>query len=284
MKILILGHGYVGSHLHAALAATHEVIVVKRNQTDYTDRATFLAFLQTNCPDVIINCSGYTGSPNVDGCEANKQDCWFYNVVAPLNVLDVARDMNVPVVHISSGCIYSGYNKDYTEIDEPNFGIYNSESSFYSKSKHAFETVSQNYPVYILRIRMPFDGTTHHKNYLYKLYKYDQLISLENSVTCLSDLCDFVHKLIANLHQIQPGIFNVVNPGRIAAENVLQIFRQHGINNNNWEIIQLENLQTVAKRSNCILDSTKINELGLGLPEAQQSLQKHVLQLAKNIQ
>lgn len=283
MNILLLGKGYVGSWLSEHLKSKHTVTAIKRSEIDYACQYALTNFLNQHKTDVIINCSGYTGSPNVDACEFNKPDCWFYNVVAPLNVLRAAKEANLPVLHVSSGCIYSGYEKEFTEEDVPNFGLYSNTSSYYSKCKHAFETLSKDYNVHIFRIRMPFDGTLHPKNYLNKLLKYDNLISQHNSLTCMPDLCNFVEQYINRLSELVPGIYNVVNDSSMSARDILEIFKACNIINHNWKIINLQDLKTVANRSNCVLSTEKIQTLKLSLPHAQQSVQKYVLQLAEKI-
>jgi dTDP-4-dehydrorhamnose reductase len=60
--------------------------------------------------------------------------------------------LNTPVIHIGSGCVYSGYDKIYSEEDTPDFGSDSYESSFYSKTKDAFEKLSRHMDRYIFRI------------------------------------------------------------------------------------------------------------------------------------
>jgi dTDP-4-dehydrorhamnose reductase len=283
MNLLILGRGYIGTALENALKKQHTVKTIQRKDVDYTDKNILHKFLGRNSFDLIINCSGYTGSPNVDGCEANKSDCWFYNVVAPHNVLLVADALKIPVFHVSSGCIYSGYEKDFTEQDEPNFGIYSTVSSYYSKCKHAFETISKNFNAYIFRIRMPFDGTVHRKNYLNKIYTYNNLISLKNSLTSVQDLCDCINKFLSIYKDVQPGPINIVNPEPLDAQFILQLFKQYNVVNQNWKLIELEDLNTVANRSNCVLDSSRLASLGLSLPSSYTSLERDVKAFATKV-
>ena len=82
--------------------------------------------------DVAVNCSGYTGKPNVDACEDEKWKCWEYNVTAPVRTAETLNLFRIPVIHISSGCIYEG-DEFFTEDHMPNFGLYTDHSSFYSK-------------------------------------------------------------------------------------------------------------------------------------------------------
>ena len=103
----------------------------------------FIQYIKDNRPDIIINACGYTGRPNVDACEDDKADCWDLNVNLPVNISTICKLYSIPFIHVSSGCIYTGYDKEYTEEDEPNFGIGSDDSSWYSKTKHACETISK---------------------------------------------------------------------------------------------------------------------------------------------
>jgi dTDP-4-dehydrorhamnose reductase len=156
MSILILGKGFVGTHLHKYLSTINvHSNIYSQSELEYTDYKTFDAFLKERKGGIsaIVNCSGYTGVPNVDACETNKELCYNYNVSYPLQMAALCAQHNVPLIHVGSGCIYSGYDKNYTENDTPNFGVFSDESSYYSKCKHIFETFAKHFPCYIFRIR-----------------------------------------------------------------------------------------------------------------------------------
>ena len=140
MNVLILGGGYVGNHLFNYLKNKCTVEQIVQNQVDYTftnpNSKDFKSYLHDKHFDIAVNCSGYTGKPNVDACEDDKANCWEYNVLAPVRTAETLNLFKIPVIHVSSGCIYQGLGK-FTEEDVPNFGLYDDESSFYSKSKHA---------------------------------------------------------------------------------------------------------------------------------------------------
>ena len=140
MRIIILGKGYVGTNLFNELNEKYNVSIFAKSELDYTDRWNFIMEL-TNTYDeetYVINCSGFTGRPNVDEGEHRKEECWKYNVVVPLELNKACKETGAEIIHITSGCIYSGYQKEWDENDTPNFGIYSDDASFYSKSKHAF--------------------------------------------------------------------------------------------------------------------------------------------------
>lgn len=272
--VLILGGGFVGNHIYNSLKDRFfNIRLIKRAELDYSNTEILREFLKKEKPDFVINCCGYTGYPNVDAVEDTKQDGIFYNLQVPINVQIVCRDLNIKHIYISSGCIYNGYEKVFDEEDMPNFGIFNTESSFYSKTKHIFELASQSFNenLAILRIRMPYTYTLEHKNYLTKIYNYNNLINLPNSLTFLEDLSKFVFYFTQS-NNFKSGIFNIVNSEPLCALDIVQIFRDNNINNPEWKIIDLNSLDTKAKRSNCVLSNKKVVNLGFIFSDTKKSV------------
>lgn len=263
-KILILGSGYLGGKIYKHLTDIYigeepAVYLVKAGtkSLNYHDRKTFWKMLHNLEPDVVINCSGFTGRPNIDEAESKKEECWRLNVTSPLQVAELCHKAGVRLIHVSSGCIYTGYDKVFTEEDKPNFGIWN-DSSFYSKTKHAFEDLSVGHPMDILRIRMPLSGDNE-RCYLSKIKNYDKLIDYANSKTYIPDLCGFIAALIdiENRPWKEQEIYNIVNPEPLTTSQVCEIMffaKQH---NPNWDFVPIEEIPILAPRSNCILDSSK---------------------------
>jgi UDP-glucose 4,6-dehydratase len=274
MEILILGQGFVGDYLfdHLGKDLNRKVLQYRRKSHDYLTKDFFLDRLTEN--SIVINCSGYTGKPNVDACEDDKEACFNLNAVNPVIIQNYCKLVpGVRYIHVSSGCIYTGYEKEYTEYSKPNFGIWNTESSYYSKTKHLAEIYLDKFYTAILRIRMPFCGANSSRNLLVKLLNYDNLINQENSLTCMEDFAMFVEKFIL---QFQPGIYNVVNTGHANGSTIVeQMSVYKNLINPRWKFIRLNELQTRARRSNCVLSTEKIESLGLALPSVGDSLQKY---------
>ena len=283
MNIIILGKGYVGTALFDCLNKTFDddtdcVNIYSKAELDYTDRSTLVNRIT---PETwVINTCGYTGRPNVDACEDNKDDTWYYNVCVPMKIMSSCKETGAHFVHVSSGCIYDGYDKDYTENDEPNFGLLSNESSWYSKTKHAGEMSLKNEPAHILRIRMPFCATWSERNVLTKLIKYDNVIDCVNSMTNLEDFCLFISHYITQ-KEPKPGLYNVVNPGKLPTSEILYMLRKYSLENPNWNTITLDELYktTKAKRSNCVLSDQKIENMNLQLPDVLSSLNRCCKQL-----
>jgi len=179
------------------------------------------------------------------------------NVALPLRINKTCREVDASVIHITSGCIYTGYEKDWEEDDEPNFGLFSNDSSFYSKTKHAFENLS-DYGLHI-RVRMPFCDALHERSFLTKILNYDNLVNTLNSKTYIPDLCQFIE------HYISEGFdgyetINFSNKDPLSTEEIVSMMKERGISNENWSWLDWEKLTIKANRSNCILDTTRLVE------------------------
>ena len=272
-NVLIIGAGYVGKAIASWVDPTkHNYHIVSRKQLDYADQAVLYKFILNNDIKYIVNCSGFTGRPNVDEGETRKKECWNLNVVIPLNISNTCKQLNVKYIHISSGCIYSGYEKVWSEQDEPNFGLFD-HSSTYSKSKHAFETLN-DYGC-IIRVRMPFCDDYNPRSYLTKIHNYDQLINFKNSKTYVPDLCMFIEYLIdKNVDLSIVNTINFVNPGALDTMQVIDIMTTYGMNNPKWVFVDPKLLNMAAPRSNCVLS---INKLKCLFPDFHIQTEKEAL-------
>tara|TARA_R110002020_G_scaffold378177_2_gene589238 strand:- start:146 stop:1000 length:855 start_codon:yes stop_codon:yes gene_type:complete len=256
-KILILGYGYVGGYLYTELKKKHDVVIIKKDFLDYTNSKDLIKFLKSSAFDYVINAFGFTGRPNVDEGELKPELCYELNTLAPLKLSAICQCFNINYIHISSGCIYTNYEKEYNEYDEPNFGFFNEESSTYSKSKHAFELGCDH--GLILRVRMPFCDKLHDRSYLTKIKKYNNLIDLKNSKTYIPQLLDFVGKIIQeNIETKEKDIVNFVQPNPLLTSDVTKIMEECKVFNSDWSWVQFEELNCIANRSNCVLSTEKL--------------------------
>ena len=261
-NILLIGNGYIGKYLFKSLSQyDFNVKIISKHDIDYSNINNFKRFLMSNETfDYIINCSGFTGIPNIDQAEVEKVDCWKYNVTVPINISKVCKQLNIQFIHISTGCIYSGYDKEFTEEDVPNFGMFDT-SSFYSKTKHAYELQS-DYGMTI-RIRMPYCDTQCSKNFISKIISFNNICDLKNSKTYIADLSNFLTHYItsSNYSSSEVGLLNIVNPDALYIQDIVDILTQYGLNNPNWTITDISKLNLAAPRSNCVLSTTKLTEM-----------------------
>ncbi len=231
--ITLVGHGYIGCSIAEELRSQNLPFAWVR----HTDR------WQASGP--IINAAGYIGFPNVDACETKQEETMEGNVFWPLQCERMAGDL--PVIHISSGCVYQG--GPFSEEDPPNF-----TGSFYSYSKVKQQQALARYmdKSYLLRMRMPFGLKDHPKNLITKFKQYKTLVNGLNSLSRTEDVSKTAVFFAKNLPQA--GIYNLVNPGYIENKEIADIL---GLEKN-W-VSQAEFLGTVkAPRSFCTLKSEKL--------------------------
>lgn len=270
VEYLILGKtGYIAqSFIQACEERGLDYVAISRSAIDYLDPGKFLNFLSinTNCGlslknCKIINCAGYIGKPNVDACESNKADTIAGNVVLPSSIASICRDRGLTYIHISSGCIYNGYSKNFREDDVPNFTF--DTGSFYSGSKAlAEQVVLQNNPrSYVFRLRVPFDESPSPRNYITKLLSYDRLLDVRNS---FSHRRDFVNACLDIVDCKAPtGIYNLTNPGSLTTKEVVDMLKEYIKPAKDFSFYSDEAtfMQDVkAPRSSCVLDVSKALE------------------------
>ena len=262
-KILILGYGYVGGYLYNRLKQdkNNDVTIVKREFLDYTDSTKVEQWLKKEKDhyNYVINCSGFTGRPNVDEGEKKPKLCYELNTFTPLRISNLCKTYGINYIHISSGCIYTGYQKQFTEKDEPNFGLFDKESSTYSKSKHAFE-LGNDYGL-MVGVRMPFCDQLRDRSYLTKILKYNNLINQVNSKTYIPQLLDFIEHILKGEYNCrQKDIINFVQPNALATDKVTAIMEEKGLANPDWKWVQFEDLNCTANRSNCVMSVKKLKQ------------------------
>lgn len=250
--ITLIGHGYVGKYIGREL----------KEQVGAFNWISHRDFIPTNT-HFIINAAGFTGSPNVDACEKQKQATIEGNVVFPLRL---EQKFACPILHISSGCVYTGYKPGgWLETDEPNFGFDN--GSFYSASKNLFQELFKPYESksYLFRIRMPFGQDSDPKNLLTKLKRYEKLVDFVNSLSYVEEVAKSA--VFFALNRPETGIYNAVNPGGI---NTAGIIHRLGLEKE-WFTQEEFLANVVAPRSNCVLNADKMQSVFKFMP-AEQAL------------
>jgi 3,5-epimerase/4-reductase len=269
MKYLIFGYGYLGKKFKAHLG--EKAVITK---TDIGNVEKVERIIKKLKPEIVINCAGKTGRPNVDWCEDHKEETVYSNVVGPLILAKACLDNGIFFVHIGSGCIYQGDNKcmGFTEEDIPDI---KKIPSFYSLTKFTSEYLLKHFPILQCRIRMPIDYEKDNRNLLTKLTNYRKIIVEKNSVTAIDDLVATVIKLI---RKKKTGIYNITNPGAITNKEILEKYKEFIDPNHKYTLIKTKDLKTKAGRSNCVLNTDKLKKEGIVLPEVHLVIEKIIKQ------
>jgi 3,5-epimerase/4-reductase len=302
MKVITLGGGFIADHL--PYEKITDRITPNEDHIEYV--------LSDSRPDVIVNCVGKTGRPNVDWCETHQTETYQANVVLPLMIADWCEQNDVHMIHIGSGCIYFGESPNFHYVQgdgslmpdpiktyslgDPNYELWMAKAftmvmpakkidegwketdfanpqSYYSKTKYACDLALGQMPhVTTLRIRMPVSDRDVHRNLINKLRAYSQVIDIPNSMTFMSDLVRCIEWFT---WQRLVGIYHVANPGTLTAAQIMREYQKY-VPTHTFEIItelQLDRL-TTTKRSNCVLNINKLTRAGFIMTPAEQALQQ----------
>ncbi|MBI4016543.1 MAG: sugar nucleotide-binding protein [Candidatus Aenigmarchaeota archaeon] len=272
-KIVIFGEGYVAGKFKQVLP---QAVTTKE---DISDLVKVNAVLRQHNPDVVINCAGKTGRPTVDWCESHMDETWKSNVLGPQVLAYACLENNVFLAHVGSGCVYEGDNagRGYSEEDAPNFF-----GSYYSRTKIASEQALDLLPVLQLRLRMPVDCIPGPRNFITKITNYKRVISVPNSISVMDD---FVFAAIKLIDYRAKGVYNVVNPGSITHKEILDMYREIVNPAFVYELFSVDELhrETVAKRSNCVLSTKKIETLEILVPEIHGVIRKTLITYKNNL-
>ncbi|EMD97212.1 hypothetical protein COCC4DRAFT_41113 [Bipolaris maydis ATCC 48331] len=238
-------------------------------------------------PTHVLNCAGYTGVPNVDWCEDNKEKTIRSNVIGTINLVDCCFVRGIHVTTFSTACLYA-YDEahpiggpGFRETDAANFA-----GNFYSATKWHIENVIKHYGnCLILRIRMPVSDDLHPRSVVTKITQYDRVVNVPNSHSVLHELLPAA--IILTEHN-ETGVFNFVNPGAISHNEVLSLFKKHVRPSFTWKNFSVEEQNQVLKsgRSNCMLDTTKVQDTlrkyGYEIPEVHVACEQAFIRMARN--
>jgi dTDP-4-dehydrorhamnose reductase len=293
MKVLTLGNGFIANHLPYGK-------ITERLRCDLHAISQMLNFYK---PDVLINCIGKTGSPNIDWCEKNKAETYLGNVTLPTLLAAECEKFGIHFIHIGSGCIFFGespniYSHQTKKSLNPVIGAEDEEwvkidkgwkeidfanpQSFYSKTKYATDlTIGSNQFTTILRIRMPISSKNDPRNFINKIRGYKQVIDEPNSVTFVDDLVKCVDWCITNKTF---GIYHVTNPQPLSAADTMREYQKYHPDHK-FDVITTNELDkiTIAKRSNCTLSTEKLYEAGFIMTPSKEALERCMAEYVKNI-
>lgn len=204
MKILLIGNlGQVGREItELAAAKNYTVVGFDLNNLDITKRDQVYATVKQHkdC-DALINAAAYTA---VDKAEDEPEQAYAINSDGVENLALACREVNMPLLHISTDYVFSGNKKTaYEETDHPD------PLSIYGKSKLAGEQIlAKTWPRHVtLRISWVFGkyGNNFVKTIL-KLAKERENLSIVGDQTgCPTAAADVARVLLEIAEQLTQG-------------------------------------------------------------------------------
>jgi nucleoside-diphosphate-sugar epimerase len=205
------------------------------------------------------------------------------NLYGPLCLGLLAQKYDIHFTYLGTGCIFNQDTENnpngYTEESEPDFfgSSYSIVKGFTDKMMKLFKTNILN-----VRIRMPITDEVNERNFITKITNYKKICSIPNSMTVLNDLLPV---MIDMSLKYNIGTINLTNPGLISHNEILEMYRDIVDKDFKWEnfTIEEQNKILLSKRSNNLLDTTKLENLYPDILNIKDSIRKILLSMKDNI-
>ena len=279
MKIILFGHkGWIGNQLLELLKlnSENEIITSDIRVNNYKDIEKLI--LNTK-PDRIVSVIGRTYGDNINSIDYLEQKGNLKinindNLYSPLNLALISNKYNIHFTYMGTGCIFNGYEKEYNEDDEPDFF----GSSYSIVKGFTDRLIKINTNALNLRIRMPIVNYNHHRNFITKILNYNKICSVPNSMTVLDSFFPAILDMINNK---TTGTFNLVNPGIISHNEILEMYKEIVDPSFTWENFTIEEQNKIlkSKRSNNHMDTNKIIALYPDIPDIKTAIRNCLINM-----
>jgi len=225
MNILVTGaNGQLGNELRELATGSEDRFVftdvndvpgVETTFLDITNADAVRIVVESERPDVIINCAAFT---NVDGAEDNESLARLLNRDAVANLAEAARMSKATLIHISTDYVFDGLGcVPVRESDVP------SPRSVYGRTKLEGENAARESGCRYVIIRTAWLYSPFGKNFVKTIKRhveaggplkvvYDQV----GTPTYAADLAAFIMHIIRTGQLSRTGIYHFTDEGAIS--------------------------------------------------------------------
>lgn len=179
-------------------------------------------------PDIILN---FAALVDLEYCEKEKDDCYLTNTIAAIHLFNLAKDLNIPYVFISTAGIFGNDKEFYTEEDQPY------PLSTYGKSKYYTEQMllNQDYEKYwVFRAGwMMGGGPSKDKKFVNKIMKQiksgaKELFVVDDKLGVPTYTKDFALSILRHIEEELPyGLYNMVSQGEASRYETAVAINEH---------------------------------------------------------
>ncbi|MBI5418316.1 dTDP-4-dehydrorhamnose reductase [Candidatus Poribacteria bacterium] len=277
MKILITGaNGQLGTEFRNILKNSdkYKVIAPVEKELDITDLNSILKIIESNKPDLLINCAAYN---LVDNAENSYDSAYNVNALGVKNLSFASKKNNIKFIHYSSDYIFDGTKEDfYTEDDIPN------PINKYGESKLQGEKLLmlENDNFLIFRTSWVFGKGK--QNFLYKLMEWgkkNRVLKIVYDQISIPTYTEDIAKItMLAIEKELKGIYNLTNSGYASRYEVARYFFKKLKLNNLILPVSSDKFNLPAKRPFfSVLANKKISdELGITIPSWQDGIEKYI--------
>ncbi|WKY44794.1 dTDP-4-dehydrorhamnose reductase [Eubacteriaceae bacterium ES2] len=267
MKILITGsNGQLGRALSLQLKEKNiDFVAYDVPDLDITNKEKTEAIIRKENPTIILNCGAMT---NVDGCETNRELAMAVNALGPKNIAEIARDMDVKLVQVSTdyvfdgnGIVENGQKRPYVENDPAD------PKTVYGESKAAGEkAVIEIAPKYfIIRTAWLYgDGNNFVKTMLDLASKHPKITVVNDQIGSPTSTVDLAKAIIDLMQTENYGIYHGTCQGQCSwYEFACEIFRLSGIDIPVEAVTSEQFVRPAPRPKFSVLENKGLADLGL---------------------
>lgn len=233
-------------------------------------------------PTHVISLIGRTHGGNIetiDYLENNLNENIRDNLFGPMVLSLLSKKYSYHLTYLGTGCIFEYENlndilnneknyKKFNEEDKPNFfgSSYSIVKGYTDQLMHLTNTLN-------IRIRMPISSKSHQRNFITKITSYEKICSIPNSMSVLDELIPIIIDLTFKKHT---GTINMVNPGVISHNEILEMYKEIVDKDFTWENFTIEEQDEIlkSKRSNNHLDTKILQELYPSVKNIHESIRE----------
>jgi len=206
MKIVVFGKN---GQLSKAIQKRIDVQSISKKEVNFLKKNEIKKFFYKKNFDLIINTSSFN---NIEKAEQNTSNAFKINSNGPMDLSNIAKKNNIPLIHFSSDYVFDGTGSNKWKTNNKTAPI-----SEYGKSKKLGELniIKSNCKFIIIRTSWLF--SSNNNNFVSKIIKLSKKNNEFSVVgdqiggpTCVDDLADFCKVIVKKIQlgSIKYGIYH----------------------------------------------------------------------------
>lgn len=275
VEFVIFGNGFLSAALQTALrnAGRRYVVTSVRIHDEAAVRRTLLEAR----PSVGAICAaGVAGKPNSGWCDDHRVETVESNILGPIVVADVCRDLSMRCGIFGSSCVFhhTDSNGNARVIRDNDTPFNPRTDNFYINCRIALERLFSSFPQVVhfrfafATVLDPFDA----RGLLGKARCFDEVHESPVMVSVLEDLMPFVPVIMDDASV--SGAINMCNPGHVNLVHLADTLAAHGFRRRDFATVDKTD------RASYVVDPEFVESLAtphMPLPNAAERLHAAIL-------
>lgn len=279
MRVLVTGvKGQLGHDVMNELAKRgYEGVGVDVEEMDITDRDAVERVMREAHVDKVMHCAAWTA---VDAAEDQVELCRKVNAVGTENIARMCRELDLPMVYLSTDYVFDGEGERPWEPDDECHPL-----NVYGQTKYEGELAVEKYleKYFIVRIAWVFgvNGNNFIKTMLRLSETHDTLTVVDDQIGSPTYTYDLARLLVDMLETEKYGRYHATNEGLCSwCDFAKEIFRQAGKKVTVLPVTSDEYPAKAKRPHNSRMNKDKLEEMGFTrLPSWQDALGRYLKEI-----